>query len=361
MLYINYKCTVCRRTKAIEWDSLRALPDHCTITKGCQGRLSPQGDTKVPAPVPTLDGVTDWYPRNQVTEEQKPPLHPDQIDLATSKQGALTIAVRGASESVLSDSITLRLLQRVGEDIKFTQYTFKPQSVTSTITGKDVNGKNLRFDTAAINEDRVQVRVDGIPRPETTLNPNTATLSAPIFPGSIVDILVYSAPINVEQSIVLTRNGLGEMTDTRGSWMNVKAVEVFEINLGARTKWWLYTADNLSGISVGKMKVINLDNAGDQAIVLTAGFPYSSHERSLTHYVPLVNLYADFNLGMVTSDATQKLVVDWKDVVEAFPTLQVNASQGFIQADTKVTSASSEVVIDDTNTRLASSKILGPV
>src|SRR5207253_118490 len=109
-------------------------------------------------------------------------LHPDTIDLATSKQGALTIAVRATSESILSDSITLRLLQRVGKDIQFTQYTFKPQSVTSAITGKDVNGKNLRFDTAAINEDRVQVRVDGIPRPDATLTPNTATFNAPIFP-----------------------------------------------------------------------------------------------------------------------------------------------------------------------------------
>lgn len=359
MLYTTYKCTVCRRTKAIEWDSLRALPDHCTITKGCQGRLSPQGETKVPAPVPSLDGVTDWYPRSQPVEEEKAPLHPTQVDLATSANGALTIAVRGTTEASMPDSITLRVLQRKGEDINFSQYTFRTQSSTSTISGRDLNGKNLRFDTAAVSEDRVQVRVNGILRPDAILNPNVVSFPAPMASGAVVDIIVYSTPLTVEQTIVLSKNTLSEMADTRGSWMNVKYVEMFEGN--TKTKWWLYSSDNLVGLSVGKLKVINLDNAADQAMILMAGIPYSSHERDLLHTIPVLPLYVDFYLSLTTVDDVTRLVVDWQFVKENFPPLQINPSLGFIQADSKTTTASSEVVTDDVNSMLLSSKILGPV
>ena len=70
----TYQCTICRRLKRAELDNVRAIPDQCTITKGCKGILNPVSGTPY---VPPTKDLVDWYPRNKkpvirVAEEEQP-------------------------------------------------------------------------------------------------------------------------------------------------------------------------------------------------------------------------------------------------------------------------------------------------
>jgi hypothetical protein len=361
MLYITYKCTTCRRQKDIEWDSQRVVPLHCTITKGCNGSLSPTGQTTAPTPVLPVDGITDWYPRNQSPEKSTAPITPTEAYLNTSTTGGLVLAVREPNENYLPSAITLTLSQRRGDNVSFSQYLFRPLSL-STISGKDVNGKNLRFDADAISEGRISVRVNGVLRTDMTLTANTITFDSPV--SGTVDVIVYTQPILNERQISVSRNKFGELTPTRGAWYNVSYILKF--SAGVYQKWWLYTADIVDGLDTGKLKVTKIEGvpgpiySSDDIILLHADMPYATVDRTLTHVVPIGNLLDDFDMYFDTS-IMPRLVIPWTALEEIYPPLVVNAS-GRLEADPVQTTASSAVVTDDlSNVRIPTSKILGPV
>src|SRR4051812_42732938 len=97
--YVTYSCTTCRRTKSFAKDNKRASPDHCTITKGCTGRLSPVSEQAEAQRASPLAGVDDWYARGTTRTVALEEAVEDDFELSTSASGGLVLAVKSTDES----------------------------------------------------------------------------------------------------------------------------------------------------------------------------------------------------------------------------------------------------------------------
>jgi hypothetical protein len=267
--YITYQCTVCRKTKDSEKDTLRAVPNVCSITPGCNGRLlviSEKSQYEAYNPVSKLSGD----PNERLVNPKALP-QSESIFLSTSGFGSLTLAVRYNSGSP-ENSIKLRLSQRKLNDVSYQQYVFKTTESTSVIpqseSNKDISGKFLRFNNAAILENRVSVVVNGVQKivgtdaNEISLAPNTVNFNSAIPAGSTVSVIIYSEQVTTQNDLVFERNDvLNNTGSSYGSWANIKRIDCAD-SIG---DWYLYSCTFLSSLSYSvKIKVESvLDTSGN--------------------------------------------------------------------------------------------------
>lgn len=359
--YIKYQCSICRRTKDIEEDPVRVAPNKCTITKGCGGLLLAVEKTAIQNQTLPVAGVEDWYPRGEIRTVATRTTEQETVGLATSATGAFTIAVRTTTPNILPATLTLQLIQRRTENVAFQEYVFKPTVSGTVFTGRDANGKILRIDSAAIADDRVSVRVNGVIQ-TPALSTNTVTFATPVSAGSNVTIRVQVEKDTIERSVTLTRNTEQTPTLSRGAWANVNVVYRQE-GVGPDSKvgltsWYLYSSDALAGLTVGKLK-IGFSGITLPTMILLAHAPYRSVDRYLDFVLPVENINDDFVLEMETSSAAS-LVVPRSLVVEFFPPLLLYPSGSFIVPDSMETTTSSAVNTDASTPVLTSAVILGP-
>jgi hypothetical protein len=353
--YITYKCSVCRRQKDIEEDTLRALPNKCTITKGCSGILLKIGKKNRGEEVEAVAGVEDWYPRGtkKYTTATVEPI--ETANLATSNGGAFVVAIR-EGEFDPPDFLDLVLLQRRTEAVAYQEFAYKATTNQTVFSGKDLNGKILRFDSTAISENRVLVYLNGVPTLDVTLTTNNVEFTDGVQAGSSVRIRVQAEKEAIERTLRVTRNSLQNPVLSRGSWANVDYVDRFEE--GPYKHWTLYSADILSGIGVGKIKIVDTDINGPM-MILMAHSPYENADRYYDLVVDVDPLKEDFLLSLESADSNS-LVVNRGAMVELYPPLIIPTA-AFITPDTVETEASSAVVSDDdTIVLLKNSKIIGP-
>lgn len=254
-IYVIYQCSICRRFKTLQKDDLRTVPTNCTITKGCQGSLSQTGETSTNTPTAPVAGLVDWYPRVQtvIPAAQPAPL-PILIPLATTPSVQLTVALLLTdAQAAANPDLSLNLVRQVTGSFASQQFMFI--SNTSTlVSGRDANGKNLRFDQAAINSARVSVVVNGVTLPigthagQITLTPNLVSLATLPPAGSQIIITVFAAPQTSPFSLALTANFT--TIGGPGSWGSVKWVNQLIVNNSQLTnnllqKWWLYTSQSI--------------------------------------------------------------------------------------------------------------------
>ena len=358
--YVTYSCTTCRRTKSFAKDNYRATPDHCTITKGCAGRLVPLSEQLEAQRASPLAGVDDWYARGTSRTVVLEDAVEADFELSTSASGGLIIAVKSDDESELPTQLFLTIEQRKVEDVGFQRFSFSVNSThnavsgETTISGRDSLGVNLRFDQATINEDRVLVRVNGVLVINGTLTPNTITFETALTLGTAVEVIVYSEKITTEHDIVFTRNSTLIPSLVRGSWSNIDYVNRVDMD-GNETNWYLYSTDSVSGLASGKIRVVENDITAD-AMFLLASSPYQSVDRYLNFFVEQADLENDF----LMTCSSGKLLTTPSVRTEIYPALWI-AEAAYLADDLYTVNTSSALVADTVATRFTSSKIFGPI
>jgi hypothetical protein len=354
--YVKYQCTVCRREKTLEQETLRVTPNACTITKACSGILQVLGLTATPINQIPVAGLEDWYPSGSRITVPTTASTPEAVSIGTSDVGAIVIAFKEQDEGSLPSTIDATFEQRRSENVSYSEYTYRPQSASTVFTGKDTSGKILRIDSAAIAEERIQVRVNGVLTVDFTATSNTVTLATAAPTGSVVNIRVQSQKETVTRTVTFTRNLQQLPTIARGSWASVDLIRRFTNGVGLET-WWIYSVDSGASLGTGKLKLVSLDTSRE-AMVLLAHTPFTTFDRYLNFIVPVENLMGDFPINL--DSTTRVLSVDRTLVQEIYPPIQLSAD-GFVSPEARVTTSSSALVIDDVNVLLQGSKILGQV
>lgn len=367
------------------------MPAHCTITKGCAGTLYKVGETATREQTAPVEGLTDWFPRGQVSTSSPSFAVSPQASLSCSSTGALTLAIFSPGTHVLANpTINVVLKARLSADISSTEYEFIPATSTQIISGKDVNGKNLRFDQTAINEGRLSVVVNGVFRHASSdalgysATPGVLTFNTPLLAGSIVGVTVFGQAPTETVSLAFTLNNSVINSSSTGAWGNIRWIDEYDKTTGllksvvsSHPLWWLYTCNSIESLSAGAQvqlsgimdttntTVLVPGTLGDFSVVrfLLAKPPYDSLDRYLNFYVDGQLLASDFS---ATSEVTSmvELLVSASSVSDIYPPFQLVsntnlAASSFVTVDTFSTSDS--VSIDSPATVLTASKIIGPV
>lgn len=377
-VYTTYQCSVCRRTKDVLQDNVRAAPNQCIITKGCLGSLFAIGVTSNPSDTAPVEGLTDWYPRGKKVSASPVAATQQSVSLSCSSTGVLTLAVRMTdAQATANPTLTMALTQRRVDDISYVVYNFKPSASTSTISGKDLTGKNLRFDQSAIDEGRVFVRLNGIsifPGDGITLTPNTVTFTTSVAAGSTVSVSVYSQQNTVSRTLDFEANYSFLVTSGSGSWGNVRWAEDYDDMTGAINpeKWWLYSCTSLGEIASSSRLILDTIFQSDGVTPLVTDFttvrfllsgdPHDNTDRYLNFYVDGVGIHDGYALSSSTATITE-LFADANVVLEIYPPMQlikstVMTNSSFVTADTFPTTTYSS---DASAVRLSGTKIIGPV
>jgi hypothetical protein len=293
----------------------------------------------------------------------------------------LTLAVRYNSGSP-ENSIKLRLSQRKLNDVSYQQYVFKTTESTSVIpqseSNKDISGKFLRFNNAAILENRVSVVVNGVQKivgtdaNEISLAPNTVNFNSAIPAGSTVSVIIYSEQVTTQNDLVFERNDvLNNTGSSYGSWANIKRIDCAD-SIG---DWYLYSCTFLSSLSYSvKIKVESvLDTSGNILKIgdelsdirfMLATAPYRHVDRYYNFIVSGDNLNS-YSLSTSSSGFLQ-LYVDSSLVTEVYPPIEIKNNRlvapgiyasDYIVNDDYTNSAGTSLIL----TGLTSKKIIGPI
>jgi hypothetical protein len=376
--YITYQCTVCRRTKDVERDDKRAIPSGCTITKGCGGTLFKIGDKGFAQQTKPVAGVTDWYPRGTAPTKESKPVASESVEMSVSSSGALVVAVKmtTAQASTIS-ALTLKIQQRRVEAIPFTQFTFRILvSGTTTVSGRDSQGRNLRIDSTAQSEGRLRVRVNGVERTDytvsSTVQASSVTFSQELPLESVVDIVVFNEREVEEKELTFVTNRTIAVNDLSGAWGNVRWFDKLNPLLSEpnEERFWLFTCTSTASLpSSARIKVVGLYNGTSlinpqRAVFLLASPPYSHVDRYLGLVIPLSTLQEDFVI-LTSSKPTRDFTTDKSNIESVYPPLMIK--RGYVDILNSLTSDdiipenSGAIPTDSSTVLLTSTLINGPI
>lgn len=376
--YITYQCTVCRRTKDVERDDKRAIPSGCTITKGCGGTLFKIGDKAYAEQTKPVAGVTDWYPRGTSPSKDTGKTASDYVEMSVSSSGALVIAVKMTTDQASTiPELTLKIQQRRVETIPFTQFTFRILvEGTTTVSGRDSQGRNLRIDSTAQSEGRLRVRVNGVETVDYTVSSSvqasTVTFMQPLPLEGVVDIIVFNEKEVEEKELTFATNRTIAVNDLSGAWGNVRWVNRLNPLLSEpnEERFWLYTCTSTASLpSSARIKVVGLYNGTalfnpERAVFLLASTPYSHVDRYLGLVIPLPTLQEDFDI-LTSSKPTRDFTTDKTNIVSVYPPLMIK--RGYVDALNSLTSDdvipenSGAIPTDSSTVLLTSTLINGPI
>ncbi len=387
--YVSYQCSICRRTKDLVKDNLRAIPNQCTITKGCSGSLYKIGETTNSTPVLPVPGLTNWYPRGEsITPRAEAPAE-EKVSLSCSETGVLTLALLLTdAEAAANTSIKLVATQQLSADVPFTEYVYSLVASTQIVQGKDSLGKNLRFDQDAIDNDQIQVLVNGVARvqgddpQDYVATPNTITFNTALDSGTIVSVSVFGTAPTIQQTLTFISNNTFIATDSSGSWGNIRWVDEYdpdtgELRSGGNQKWWLYSCTSITGLSASSLlRVSQIKNNAESVVLipgtigefdsarfLLAAPPHDSTDRYLNFYVDLNVLSEGYILSTEITSVTE-LLASVGALVNIYPPFQLIFAEdpndsSYVTPDTFPTDSS--LSSDTPQERLVASRILGPL
>lgn len=260
--YVTLKCNTCTRTKDSLIDLTHYAPDRCTITLGCEGRLSPVGytsDGTILLGVPPT-GLSNWYPRGSTTTTTKAIKADALYDTSTGSKQQVIIAV---SDAVLgftpsgTATVVLNLLaeQQIAKDYR--QYTYRKTGSFTVVNGVEdgIGKKVLRYNIVGLNPDQVEVYVDGVKR-TLGLAANDyqlydGTIGSPVPPNSVlfntavtgvapqVDVIVTKAATVTTAQLTFSRMIDDEARVTLGAWEGIDYVS----SPGLTGNWSLFYCD----------------------------------------------------------------------------------------------------------------------
>lgn len=381
---------MCRRQRDLPADSVHALLNQCTITKGCPGRLFPVGERASARQPEAIAGVEDWFPRGARSPGQPAPPAPEPVDISCSRGGALVLALRLSPTTweQIIEEVTVALEARRIDNVAQQQFNYRVSAPTTTISGPDLTGATLRFDAAAILEGRVQVRVNGALRQvgvDFTLAPDIVTFTAPLVVGDVVNVVVYQEQVVHVKSFKFRKNE--QLTGVISSaWENVRFCEqgTFRSLPPGRDRWFTFSAgpatyQHLALSSRLKLRAVSWQGGGVAPAELAARVqfllatpPYGGVDRALNRVVSGKELSEDFLMVVTGQEGNKRLAAEARAVKEIFPPLQLSfvatlpgtpPRASFIDASAeRATVASSGAIIEDTGlTAPAGTIVLGPL
>ena len=313
--YLRYSCSVCKRFADRLVDNVRALPDKCTITFKCEGRLFPVqyrsdgGITSAPEV-----GIVDWRSRGTAATNSIQEQVQTFLDTSTGRTQQLVLAVRLDSITGTTDgsTIKLKLNQRSDAPKNYKAYVYRMDTTFSTVSGVEagLEKKTLRYEAT----DTVEVFVNGVKQELGVIGtgtyqiyngvaqvpPNTVVFDSAIsLPGMTqVDVIVSPATTTTQSELTFNRNIDDESRLTTGSWENVDYVECFD---GTNwRKWYLFTLDlgeatelvlNTIMTSAASATINGSFNVpATNMMLMLARKPYSTLDRYTNLVVPLTTL-----------------------------------------------------------------------
>lgn len=406
--YVKYQCSICRRTKDILRDTTRVIPNYCTITKGCAGRLFPIGEFSYQTTTPSVGGLDDWYPRGESRIVAAAETDESDVSLSCSRDSSvvLSLLLSPAEKDSIGSNVSVTFSQRKTENIAYVQHNYKIrldnqvlQSFSefphvaiqhTELSGRDAAGVNMRFDTHAINEGRVFVRVNGVSRfqgtqpDEITLIENRVIFNSLLAETSTVTVTVFQEKDAIERVIAFNRNDSIVGTDIN-AWSNVVYAEngIADLNDDSRPRWWFYTASSnqlSSLVSGSRLRLMGISGISSSAFSEKARFmlakpPYSFTDRYLNFYVGCDVVHSAFSISVISEGSNKVLYVIPTAVKEIFPPIKLlnsaypaNSTIGssFINNALEAVTTTSAAIIDDAQQRqyrnsFKSAKIIGPI
>ena len=362
--YVKYQCSICRRTKDIVQDNTRVQMSSCIITKGCQGSLWIVEDVKEQQSTEAVSGLIDWYPRGLSPSQESTVTQQPNVRLSNSDTGILFLAIRESDFLVLNNPrIKVVLSQKRFDDISKQQYRFVSDG-SSVISGKDITGRILRFNQAAIDEGRVYIIVNGVKVTSVDLVPDTVNFNVGSIPtiGSNIEVSVYEEKDSIIRELVFTLNN--SSSTVGGAWGNIR------YTLDADSdKWWIYSCSVVNGLPpAARFKIESLVTESntpltifDNARFLLSSPPYEGVDRYLNFYVDVLQLSETYSL--ITAKNTVTELYSSINYSELFPTFtmvpkEASALPSYITSD--VISTTSSITTDTSAERLVGVKIIGP-
>lgn len=356
--YVTLRCSVCTR----ERDSLIDLKyygtDKCTITLGCEGRLSPVGytsDGRTIIGVPPT-GLTNWYPRSSTvtgTSELKGDV---LYDTSTGANRQLIIAVSDADVGFVPSSaatLTLNLVaeQQVAKDYR--QYVYRKTGSFTIVNGVEdgLTKKVLRYTITGATPDLVEVYVDGVRRNRGSgledYQLYDGAVGSPVPPNSVlfntaitgvapqVDVIVTKAATLSTLTLPFTRMSDDDSRVNTGAWEGVDAV----LNPASSRRYSLFYCDfaEIVGAPVDiKLRVsptlpstlvdgttVVLDPSW-AFVMLSRTKVYTELDRQRAMWVPLADLSSDGNYMVIKLlDGQRELLITEATAVDVFPALEV--------------------------------------
>jgi hypothetical protein len=357
--YVVLQCNTCARTKDSRVDLTHYAPDRCTITLGCEGRLSPVGYTSNGGANPRVapPGVTNWYPRGTVLTNTVAVQADVLFDTSTGLNKQLVIAVSDAALGFTPSDAAVLYLNLVAEQQTakdYRQYTYRRSVQFNTVNGvEDGQAKKvLRYDITGTNPDEVQVYVNGVKRDRGVgaLNfqlfdgtgtspcpPNTVLFNTMITGTSNqVDVIVTKASATSVIQIPLQRIIHDESRVGLGAWEGIDAVTSPAIG-----RWSLFYCDfiDVSGSLAIDVKLrydagnlpylIDVPDGPpffvlEPSIMLTRTKLFTTVDRNRSAWIPIKSLSADTEYLMVKIvDGVRALTATQNSAQDLFPTLDV--------------------------------------
>jgi hypothetical protein len=353
--YVSLLCSACSRQKDELIDLTHFAPDRCTITLGCEGRLSPIGYTSEGTSVLSIPptGLSNWYPRG-TTETTGTTIKSESLyDTSTGVKQQIVIAVPVNNLGfVPSEDSELTVLfsaeKQTAKD--FRQYTFRRSSPFTIVNGvEDAQAKKvLRYSTTGANPDKVEVYVNGVKRDlgvdyllndgvvGSSVPPNSVLFTETLTGTTQVDVIVSKATAANTTQIVFSRMIDDESRVGTGAWEGVDYVTNPVIE-----DWALFYCDfkEISSVfvnGVGLDVKLRFDSASIKdyesgptypvtfsAMLLSRTKVYTPIDRQRAKCVPLKNLNTDTDYLVVkTVDGVRSMLVTEASSVDVFPLLE---------------------------------------
>lgn len=371
--YLRYSCSICKRFADRLVDNVRALPDKCTITFKCEGRLFPVqyrsdgGITSAPEV-----GIVDWRARGTQSSNTIDTQELTFLDTGTgtSQQVVLAVQLDTSSPGILSTS-TLELVfnQRSDTPKSYKAYVYRMDTLFSTASGVEsgLEKKTLRYTPTDI----VEVFVNGVKQEPGAIGAGTYQIYdgvAPVPSNTIVfdpaislpgitqvDVIVSAAATTTQSSLTFKRNVEDESRLTTGSWENVDHVERFDgINW---QKWYLFTLDLADGTQLKLNTIMTAATTGTingtivvpaaKMMFLLAHKPYSTLDRYTNIVVPLRTLTFERDyLKYITTAGVPVLYVTETAKEAVYPTLHVSKFNVEKTIQTALPGVTNQIVVD---------------
>ncbi len=311
--YLRYSCSVCKRFADRLVDNVRAMPDKCTITFKCEGRLFPVqyrsdgGITSAPEV-----GIVDWRARGTSSTALSDEQAQTFLDTSAGTTQQIVLAVQLNSAPAAGSELKLKLNQRSDAPKNYKAYIYRMDTTFSTVSGVEsgLEKKTLRYATT----DTVEVFINGVKQELGASGTGTYQIYdgvAPVPPNTIVfdptialpgitqvDVIISAAATTSQSELTFNRNVSDESRLPTGSWENVDNVERFD---GTDwRKWYLFTLDLGDATELDLNTIMTADASATvngtinvpatDMMLLLARKPYSTLDRYTNLVVPLTTL-----------------------------------------------------------------------
>lgn len=351
--YVSLQCSTCARKKDELIDLTHYAPDRCTITLGCEGRLSPVGYTSDGTTIlgvpPT--GLSNWYPRGTTTTTNKAIKADSLYDTSTGSKQQIVLAVSNDAMGFTPSSaakVILRLNAEQQTAKDYRQYTYRRSSPFTVINGVEDNQakKVLRYNITGATPDQVEVYLNGVKRDRyTDYDLHDGTIGSPVPPNSVlftsmvtgasnqVDVIVTKAAAVTNTELTFTRAIDDESRAGTGAWEGIDAVK--SAGLGQYSLFYCDFAEISATLALDiKLRVadavlVDIPSGPEYAVQLAAFLVSRSKlhtqvDRQRAKWIPIngLNTNTDY-LVIKMVDGVRSMLVTEASAKDLFPVLDV--------------------------------------